>query len=60
MPTVTFTDGHGTRSSVPGSWYVHEGVLSGPGRALLLVAPTLKRPDAPGPVLTSDLWWQGY
>ncbi|GAB2840001.1 hypothetical protein GCM10027176_49940 [Actinoallomurus bryophytorum] len=59
VPTVTFTDGHGTPGSVPGSWYVHDGVLSGPGRALLLVAPTLKRPDAPGPVLTGDLWWHG-
>jgi hypothetical protein len=59
VPTVAFVDGHGTRTSVPGSWYVHDGVLSGPGRALLLVAPTLKRPDAPGPVMAGDLWRGG-
>jgi hypothetical protein len=59
VPTATFTDGHRMRSSVPGSWFVHDGVLSGPGRALLLVAPTLKRPDAPGPVMAGDLWRQG-
>ena len=55
VTTVTFADAHGGRTSVPGSWYVHDGVLSGPGKAILLVGPTLKRPDAPGPIpLTHD------
>jgi hypothetical protein len=56
---VTFTAGRRTQASVPGSWYVHDGVLSGPGRALLLVAPTLERPDVPGPVVTGDPWRAG-
>jgi hypothetical protein len=56
VPNVRFAGG---RASVPGSWYVHDGVLSGPGQALLLVAPTLKRPDAPGPVITGDPWREG-
>ncbi|HZE30357.1 MAG TPA: hypothetical protein VE198_02835, partial [Actinoallomurus sp.] len=59
VPNVKFSDGWATPASVPGSWYVHDGVLSGPGQALLLVAPTLKRPDAPGPVLTGDPWRKG-
>ena len=43
------------RTSIPGSWYVHHGVLSGPGAAILLVGPTLESaPDAPGPIMTHD------
>jgi hypothetical protein len=56
VPNVKFTDGRHPHASVSGSWYVHDGVLSGPGLALLLVAPTLKRPDALGPVVTGDPW----
>ncbi|GAA4232456.1 hypothetical protein GCM10022254_32360 [Actinomadura meridiana] len=37
----------GTRASVPGSWYVHEGWLSQPGKALLVAAETKIGPPYP-------------
>ncbi|GAA1010337.1 hypothetical protein Aple_038510 [Acrocarpospora pleiomorpha] len=52
--TVKFARPDRTQKPTPGSWYVHDGVMSAPGQALLLVSPTLKRPDVPGPVSTVD------
>jgi len=49
-----FFDGSDARSSVPGSWIVHEGFMSRPGTATLLVSPTHKRPNVPGPSMSGD------
>jgi hypothetical protein len=49
---LILTDGqHRSWTSVLDSWYVHEGFMSGPGRATLLVTKSQKRPDVPGPNL---------
>jgi hypothetical protein len=39
--------GKGMRSRVPGWWYVHEGVLSEPGKAILLVSPVRDHEPVP-------------
>jgi hypothetical protein len=57
---IGFATAKKTVDSVPGSWFVHEGVLSAPDRALLLVGPTLKRPDAPGPIMGNGFCSKGY
>lgn len=51
VQNLIFFDGKGSPPSVPGSWYVHEGFMSRPDAAKLLVGPTRKRPNVPGPVL---------
>ncbi|GIH23431.1 hypothetical protein Aph01nite_17410 [Acrocarpospora phusangensis] len=52
--TVTFARPDRTQKPTPGSWYVHDGVMSAAGQALLLVSPTPQRPDVPGPAFTLD------
>jgi hypothetical protein len=59
VPNVGFATAEGPRSSVPGSWIVHDGVMSAADRALLLVGPTLKRPDAPGPDMAGNFCPKG-
>ncbi|GAA1000639.1 hypothetical protein GCM10009555_104000 [Acrocarpospora macrocephala] len=54
VTTVKFARPDRTQKPTPGSWYVHDGVMSAPGEALLLVSPTLERPDVPGPVSNMD------
>jgi hypothetical protein len=39
VKSVEFVTYHGARSSAPDSWYVHDGVMSKPGTALVLVDP---------------------
>jgi hypothetical protein len=39
VKSFEFVTYHGTRSSAPDSWYVHGGVMSKPGTALILVDP---------------------
>ncbi|MEW9529099.1 hypothetical protein [Microbispora sp. NPDC049125] len=51
---IRYATSGGGRDEVPGSWIVHDGVMSAPDRALLLVGPTQERPDAPGPVASPD------
>ncbi|WP_214413352.1 hypothetical protein [Sphaerisporangium fuscum] len=54
VTNVIYTTYHGNRSSAPDSWYVHDGVMSENGQALLLVDP------APHPHPKSvDFWCDG-
>ncbi|ETK31105.1 hypothetical protein [Microbispora sp. ATCC PTA-5024] len=50
VTNVRFATAEGAREQVPGSWIAHDGVMSAPDAALLLVGPTQDRPGAPGPV----------
>ncbi|MEU4533817.1 hypothetical protein AB0G15_03015 [Streptosporangium sp. NPDC023825] len=50
----TYFDGKGSRSSVPGTWYVQEGHMSEAGKATLFVTPIPKRPEVPGPGMAGD------
>ncbi|WP_248964186.1 hypothetical protein [Sphaerisporangium perillae] len=45
VPGAELVTYHGGRSSVPDSWYVHDGVMSKPGTALILVDPA-PRPNS--------------
>ncbi|GLW23876.1 hypothetical protein Mame01_39190 [Microbispora amethystogenes] len=54
VPDAVFVTADGDRATVPGSWYVHEGVLRSAGSARLLVGPTHGRPDVPGPRMRGD------
>ncbi|GAA4225537.1 hypothetical protein FHR32_002217 [Streptosporangium album] len=40
---LKFVGNEGTPASVPGSWYVHDGVLESATSALMLVSPTRKK-----------------
>ncbi|MEU8194367.1 hypothetical protein AB0C10_11345 [Microbispora amethystogenes] len=54
VPHAVFVTADGDRATVPGSWFVHEGVLRSAGTARLLVGPTHRRPDVPGPRMWGD------
>ncbi|KAA9379224.1 hypothetical protein F5972_13675 [Microbispora cellulosiformans] len=54
VPGAVFVTADGERATVPGSWYVHEGVLRSAGTARLLVGPTHRRPSVPGPRMWAD------
>ncbi|RJL29968.1 hypothetical protein [Bailinhaonella thermotolerans] len=56
ITVASYFDGGSSRPSVPGTWYVHEGFMSEPGKATLFVSSTPKRPATPGgPDLSGDL-----
>jgi hypothetical protein len=57
---VSFATNKGQDDSAPGSWFVHEGVMSTSDRALLLVGPTKNRPDAPGPIMGNGFCAKGH
>jgi hypothetical protein len=50
---VELTDGSSRRMDFPDTWYVQQGYALSTDTALLLVSPTKKMPDVPGPVMTA-------
>ncbi|MFJ2030798.1 hypothetical protein [Streptosporangium sp. NPDC087985] len=52
--SLKFVSGGGTPASVPGSWYVHDGVLESATSALMLVSPSKKKLAPPGAELAPE------
>ncbi|WP_146607521.1 hypothetical protein [Spongiactinospora gelatinilytica] len=53
VTSLAYSTGGKRRSQVPGDWYVHEGTLTAPDAALLLVGPD-RTPRDTGPKTTGD------
>jgi hypothetical protein len=49
---ITLVDGSSGRRDFPDTWFVQEGFVYSANAVTLLVSPTKKRPDLPGPVLS--------
>ncbi|MFI0423140.1 hypothetical protein [Spongiactinospora sp. 9N601] len=54
VASVTYSTAKSWESQVPGDWYVHDGTLTAPGSALLLVGPDKTPPRDTGPKMTGD------
>ncbi|MBP2704937.1 hypothetical protein JOL79_14040 [Microbispora sp. RL4-1S] len=54
IPDATYATSDGPRTAVPGSWYVHNGVLRAPGSALFEVGPGHEPLNLPGPDLRGE------
>lgn len=50
---IQLTDGSSRRKDFPDTWFVQQGVAYSANATTLLVSPTKKMPDVPGPVLSA-------